>query len=59
MISLSVSLRVRDGHLNAFLDAITKNAQRSFGDEPGCIYFDVAQDLDDDHAFTFYEVYST
>ena len=57
MITLSVSLRVREGHLDAFLDAIAENAPRTFGDETGCVYFDVAQDLEDDHAFTFYEVH--
>ena len=57
MITLSVSLRVRAGHLDAFLDAVTENALRAFGDETGCVYFDVAQDVDDGHAFTFYEVH--
>ena len=37
--------------------AITENAARSVADEPGCLHFDVGQDLADDHRFTFYEVY--
>ena len=58
MISLTVNLQVRPGHLDAFLVAITENAARSFGDEPGCLYFDVSQAIDDDHRFVFYELYA-
>jgi quinol monooxygenase YgiN len=57
MISLVVTLQVRPGHLEPFMDAITENAERSFTDEPGCVYFDVSQDADDDHHFVFYELY--
>ncbi|MFE9202435.1 putative quinol monooxygenase [Micromonospora sp. NPDC007230] len=58
MITLTVDLRVRPGHLAPFLAAIEENARRSFTDEPGCRYFDVSQDLTDDHHFTFFEVYA-
>ena len=57
MISLTVNLQVRPGHLEPFLAAITENAQRSFADEAGCVYFDVSQDGADDHRFVFYELY--
>lgn len=57
MISLTVDLRVRPGHLAPFLAAITENALVSFSDEPGCVRFDVSQDVVDDHHFTFYELY--
>lgn len=57
MISLTVNLQVRSGHLQAFLEAITENARRSFTDEQGCVYFDVSQDASDDHHFMFYELY--
>ena len=57
MISLTVNLQVRPGHLEPFLIAITENAQRSFTDEPGCHYFDVTVDTTDDHHFVFYELY--
>lgn len=57
MISLTVNLHVRPGHLEPFLAAITENAGRSFADEPGCVYFDVSQDSADDHHFVFYELY--
>ncbi|WP_433620868.1 putative quinol monooxygenase [Nocardia sp. CA-120079] len=40
-----------------FLAAIEENARSSFTDEPGCRYFDVACDLDDNLHFVFHEVY--
>jgi len=58
MIALSVSLQVLPGHLDPFVAAIRENAERSFTDEPGCLYFDVSQDVADDHHFTLYEVYA-
>lgn len=57
MISLTVNLQVQPGHLEPFLAAITENAERSFTDETGCLYFDVSQDATDDHRFVFYELY--
>jgi quinol monooxygenase YgiN len=58
MISLTVSLQVVPGHLDEFVAAIRTNAERSFTDEPGCLYFDVSQDQADDHHFMLYEVYA-
>lgn len=57
MISLTVTLQVREGFLEPFLAAITENALRSFTDEPGCVRFDVNQDEDEPHRFVFYELY--
>ncbi|GGZ74335.1 putative quinol monooxygenase [Streptomyces bluensis] len=57
MIALTVSLQVVPGCRDDFLKAIEENAARSFGDEPGCRYFDVLCDLSDDHHFVFHEVY--
>ena len=58
MIALVVSLRVKPGHRDDFLAAITKNAKATFTDEPGCHYFDVNVDTADDHHFVFYELYT-
>ncbi len=58
MISLTVSFQVVPGHLDHFVEAIRTQAERSFTDEPGCLYFDVGQDTADDHHFTLYEVYA-
>jgi len=57
MIALIVSVHVLPGRLDDFTAAIRDNAERSFTDEPGCRYFDVTQDLADDHHFIFYELY--
>lgn len=58
MLSLTVDLRVKPGHLEEFLNAISVNAQRSFQDEEGCVYFDVSQDVDDELHFSFFELYA-
>jgi len=58
MIALVVTLDVVPGRLEEFTAAIGTNAERSFTDEPGCLYFDVVQSLDDDHRFVFYELYA-
>lgn len=57
MLTLTVRLHVKPGHLTEFLEAISTNAHKSFHDEPGCLYFDVSQDIDDELHFTFFEVY--
>jgi quinol monooxygenase YgiN len=58
MITLSVSLQVVPDHLEAFVKAVRTQAERSFNDEPGCLFFEVGQDLADDHHFTLYELYA-
>jgi quinol monooxygenase YgiN len=57
MITLTVSLQVLPDHLDPFVEAIRTNAERSFTDEPGCLSFDVSQDLTDDHHFILGETY--
>ena len=58
MIALIVSLDVVPERLDEFTAAITTNAERTFTDEPGCLHFDVTQDLADPHHFVFYELYA-
>jgi quinol monooxygenase YgiN len=58
VIALVVSLQVVPGRLEEFTAAIAENAERSFTDEPGCLHFDVTQDVADDHHFLFYELYA-
>lgn len=58
MIALVVSVQVQPGSRGEFLSAIEENARSSFGDEPGCLYFDVVCDQVDDHHFFFYELYA-
>ena len=58
MIALTVSLHVVPERLDDFVDAITANAERTFTDEPGCLHFDVCEDLADPHHFVFHELYA-
>jgi quinol monooxygenase YgiN len=58
MIALVVSLHVVPEHLDDFTAAIRENAERSYTDEPGCLWFDVVQDEADPHHFHFYELYA-
>jgi len=57
VITLSVSLQVVPGPLDAFTEAVLRQAERSIT-EPGCLFFEVGQDLEDDHHFTLYELYA-
>lgn len=57
MISLIVRLDVFPDRREEFLQAITSNAALTFGDEPGCLRFDVCEDRSDPHHFIFYEIY--
>jgi len=58
MIALIVSLHVVPERRDDFTAAIATNAERTFTDEPGCLSFDVTQDLADPHHFVFYELYA-
>lgn len=57
MLALIVTLEVYPERLAQFLAAIEENAARTFNDEAGCKYFDVARDLKNPHRFVFYELY--
>ncbi len=57
MLSLVVTLRVRPGLREEFLTAIREQAETSMREEPGCLRFDVCEDVDDPDRFVFYEVY--
>lgn len=57
MISVVVSVRVIPEERERFLKAIGANAASAVRDEPGCIGFDVAEDVDEQNHFLLYEVY--
>ena len=57
MLALVVSMQAKPGHRDAFLAAITADAEASAANEPGCVSFDVVVDTTDDHHFFLYEVY--
>jgi autoinducer 2-degrading protein len=59
MYTVVVNLRVRPGWLDEFLTGIHINAIASLRDEPGCLRFDVHQQVDDQSAFVLYEIYTS
>ena len=58
MYTLFVTLDVRADRLDEFVDAISVNAAASRRDEPGCLAFDVHQDVGTPTRFYLYEVYA-
>jgi quinol monooxygenase YgiN len=57
MIALIVKLDVHPERLEQFLAAIKEQAEHTFNDEPGCLYFDVTQNTTNPTNFVFYELY--
>ena len=57
MVVLHVTVQVKPEHVSEFLEVVRYDAEHSEKDEPGCLRFDVIQDLDDPNRFYFYEVY--
>ena len=56
MIVLHVTISVRPDHISEFLELARYDAENSI-QEPGCLRFEVIQDLDNPNGFYFYEVY--
>jgi (4S)-4-hydroxy-5-phosphonooxypentane-2,3-dione isomerase len=57
MYTLFVTLDVHPGRLDEFVEAIATNAAASLRDEPGCLAFDVHQDIETQTRFYLYEIY--
>ena len=57
MIALVVTIRIQPPHREAFMDAMLDDASHSVQDEPGCLRFDVLEDVDDPNQIYLYEVY--
>lgn len=57
MYTVFVTLDVHADKVDAFLDAIHTNATASLRDEPGCLAFDVHEDIDVPGRFYLYEIY--
>ena len=58
MFTVLVHLQVRPEALEAFVEGIGVNARASLRDEPGCLRFDVHQQVDDPHRFVLHEIYT-
>ena len=58
MFTLFVTLDVHTDKIGEFIAAISANAEASLRDEPGCLIFDVHQDVEHPTRFYLYEVYA-
>ena len=54
---LLVTIKIKEGHRDAFVGALMDDARGSNNDEPGCLRFDVMQDGEDPNTIHLYEVY--
>ena len=52
-----VSIRIKPGYKDRFINAMIDDAKGSVNDEPGCLRFDVMQDGEDPDKIWLYEVY--
>ena len=57
MIVMIIECNVKPEKRDEFLKVIEHDAVHSERDEPGCLRFDVLNDLEDPNKFFFYEVY--
>ena len=57
MVVLYVTVQVKPECVAEYLELIRHDAEHSEKDEPGCMRFDVIQDLEDPNRFYYYEVY--
>ena len=57
MISIFVTIQIRDGFSDQFKEASFGDSQGSVRDEPGCFRFDILQNSEDPNPFHLYEVY--
>ena len=57
MVIMIVECNVKPEKRDEFLKVIEHDAEHSEHDEPGCLRFDVLNDLEDPNKFFFYEVY--
>ena len=59
MLILHVSAHVKSDQIEAFKAATRENACLSTTTEPGCLRFDVVQQIDDPSRFVLVEIYRT
>jgi quinol monooxygenase YgiN len=57
MLALLVTIKIKPGYRDRFVDALMGDARGSVNDEPGCLRFDVLQDTADPNRIFLYEVY--
>ena len=59
MISIFVTIQIKPGFRERFIEASLGDAQGSVRDEPGCFRFDILQADSDPNRFHLYEVYES
>ena len=57
MKALVVTIKIKEGYRDAFVDELLLDAQGSVENEPGCVMFNVVQDDNDPNCVHLYEVY--
>ena len=57
MYVIVAPIQIKEGHREAFIEAMLDDAKGSVKDEPGCLRFDVIQDGDDPNRIWLYEIY--
>ena len=58
MLSIFVTIQIKPGFRDRFIEASFGDAQGSVRDEPGCFRFDILQNKSDPERFHLYEVYA-
>ena len=57
MYVIIAPLQIKEGYREQFVTGLIENASGAVGDEPGCLRFDVIQDVNDKNRVWVYEVY--
>ena len=57
MISIFVTIRIKEGFSDQFTEASFGDSQGSVRDEPGCCRFDILKNTEEPNLFHLYEVY--
>ena len=58
MFGIFATIKIKPNQRDGFLGTIGETAFRSVNGEPGCMRFDVFQDLADENRYILYEVYT-
>ena len=58
MFGIFASITIKPNQRDSFLATIRDTALRSVRDEPGCLRFDVFEDLSNEDRYHLYEVYT-
>ena len=58
MFGIFATIKIKPDQRDGFLGTIRETVFLSVSDEPGCMRFDVFQDLADENRYILYEVYT-